>query len=137
MTDNIAEHVLIGAFGGIAGLAMAYWSLPFLKTYLPTDWPRFANVSIDARVFGFALGTSLIVGVIVALPPCRRLAKGLDTITLRLGGRGTESRSHRWWREVVVGAETSLALVLLVAAALFIQTLRNMMATDYGFRPAN
>lgn len=133
----MTEHVLIGVIGGLVGLVAAYWSLPYLKTYLPEEWPKFADLSIDARVFVFAFGISILVGVTVGFAPYWRSAKRLDDIASGLGRRSTEPRSRRRWREILVCAESGLALVLLVTAALFIQTLRNLLETDYGFRPTN
>jgi putative ABC transport system permease protein len=133
----IVENLLIGFLGGLAGLVMAYWSLPYLRTYLPEGWPRFASVSIDAQILFFTLIISVLVGVALGLVPYWRLMKGYESINLAVVSRSTEPLVRRRWREVIVGVETSLVFVLLVAAALFIQTLRNIVSTDYGFSHTN
>ncbi len=133
----ITEHILISVLGGLAGLAMAYWSLPYLKTYLPEEWPRFADASIDFRAFAIALSTSMLMGGIVGSVAYLRHIKGPNSISTKFGGQNTEPPTRRRWREVVVCIETGLAFGLLVAAALFIQTLRNLVGADYGFKPDN
>jgi putative ABC transport system permease protein len=131
----ITEQLLTGILGGLVGLGMAYLSLPYLKTYLPKYWPEFATVLIDSRVLIFAFLISLLIGVIMGLAPVWRLAKRLGA--LAQGSRASEGPARRLSRELLVLLETSMALVLLVSAALFIQTFRNLLATDYGFKPQN
>ncbi|MGH9763835.1 MAG: ABC transporter permease, partial [Blastocatellia bacterium] len=133
----VTEHFLVGFVGGLAGLVVAYVSLPYFKTYLPQDWPTFARVSIDGRVLVFALGISALAGLIVGLSPFWRAAKNLDAGNTVSGSRTTETRSSRRWREALVSAETGLALILLISGALFIQTFRNLLNTQYGFKPSN
>ena len=133
----VAEQFLISMLGGFTGLVLAYCSLPYLKEYLPEKWPEFALVSIDARGFVFTLAVSMLVGGVVGLLPGCAVAKRLDTVALQIGGRGSEPPSRKRWREALVCAETGLAMVLLVLAALFIQTLRDLIAVDCGFRPGN
>lgn len=130
----ITEHILIGVLGGLSGMVMAYWSLPYLKTYLPEEWPKFADVSIDFRALVFALGTSMLIGGIVGSVAYLRYVKATHSASTSFGWRGSEPPSHKRWREVVVCIETGLAFGLLVAAALFIQTLQNLVGVDYGFK---
>jgi putative ABC transport system permease protein len=131
------EHLLIGVLGGSAGVAMAYLSLPYLRTYIPKDWPGFADISIDGRVLAFGLGVSIFAGLAVGLAPCVRFSRRRYSLAPQPGTRATETRAGRLGRESIVCAETALAMVLLVATALFIQTLKNLVNTDCGFRPDN
>jgi putative ABC transport system permease protein len=130
------EHILVGLLGGLAGLAMAASWLPYMNTYLPENWPRFAAVSIDERVAIFAVGLSVLAGAILGFAASWRFIKSHDNDGLRMGGRATESRGSRRLRELAVCIETGLAMVLLVGAGLFIQTLRNLVEVDLGFNPA-
>ncbi|HKV40642.1 MAG TPA: ADOP family duplicated permease [Blastocatellia bacterium] len=130
----IVEHVLIGVLGGLTGAVMAYLSLPYLRTYLPTDWPEFAGISLDGQVLGFGLCISIFTGMIVALAPVLRLSRGRRGLAPQAGARVTESRAGRFAREAIVCVETALATVLLVAGSLFIRTLKNLVTADCGFK---
>jgi predicted permease len=130
------EHILVGLIGGLAGLAMAASWLPYMNSYLPENWPKFAAVSIDGRVATFAVGLSVVAGAMLGLAASWRFIKSHDNDGLRMGGRATESRGRRRLRELAVCLETGLAMVLLVGAGLFIQTLRNLVEVDLGFNPA-
>jgi predicted permease len=130
------EYILVGLLGGLAGLVMAASWLPYLKSYLPENFPKFATVSIDGRVAGFAVGLSVLAGAILGLAASWRFIKSRHNDGLRMGGRATESRGRRRLRELAVCVETGLAMVLLVGAGLFIQTLRNLVEVDLGFNPA-
>jgi predicted permease len=129
------EHILVGLLGGMAGLAMAALWLPYLNSYLPQNFPKFATVTIDGRVATFAVGLSVLAGAVLGLAASWRIIKSHDNAGLRMGGRATESRGRRRLRELAVCVETGLAMVLLVGAGLFIQTLRNLVEVDLGFNP--
>ena len=128
----LTENVLISTLGGATGLGMAWISFPLLKTYIPKDWPRFTDLRLDTTLLLFALGVSLCCGVIAGLVPCVRAWSSLD---LKLGARATEGGHKRFVREIIVGGETALATVLLIASVLFVRTLRNVVNSDCGFNP--
>ncbi|MGH9825732.1 MAG: ABC transporter permease, partial [Blastocatellia bacterium] len=130
----LTEQLVIALIGGVTGLLFAKLTLPYLKTYLPAEWPKYADLSIDFRVFIFALALSLFVGVAVAIAPCWRFARRLGVMTLAHGSRSTEGVGSRRWREIVVAIETCLAMILLVAAVLCVRTLRSMTEADLGFK---
>ena len=122
--------------GALLGLVVAHFVLKLIVRRAPAGLLP-ADITLDSRVLLFtlvlAVATTLVAGLWPALAATTpRLAKAL-----RDGGRSSSggTRALRARRTLVV-AESSLALVLLVCAGLVIQSLRNILAVDLGFDPA-
>lgn len=131
----LTESLLLGAAGGIAGLALAFafhrGLLTLLADRIPV--PRLDQVALDIPVvcvtLALALGTGLLFGVAPAMVGSRNLND-----SLREGGRhGIGSRSRRVLGAHVV-TEIAFALVLLVGAGLMIRSFMRLQQTDPGFR---
>jgi putative ABC transport system permease protein len=87
-------------------------------------------------VLAFAVGVSLLTGILFGLLPARRLARLDPALALREGTRtSTAGRNqHRLHSALVVG-ETAAGLVLLVGAGLLIRSFMHLLAADPGFNP--
>src|SRR5437667_4439123 len=70
----LAESVLLGAMGGLAGLLIAVWGIDSLKAFLPSI-PRIDEISPDFRVLAFTAFVSLGVGMIAGLTPAWRASR--------------------------------------------------------------
>ena len=132
----LVESVLIASIGGAVGLLLAAFSTQAILHSLPTTLPRSAEVSIDTRVFLFALLLSLAAGVFFGLAPALKIARRDPQETLQEGGRGQSGQRHRL-QGALVAAEISLALVLLIGAGLMIRTLAALHNVDPGFDTAH
>ena len=128
----LIESALIAAIGGAAGLLLAALGTQSLLHALPTTLPRGESIFIDARVFLFALLLSLAAGVFFGLAPALKIARRDPQETLQEGGRGQSGQRHRL-QGVLVAAEISLALVLLIGAGLMIRTLAALHNVNPGF----
>ncbi|MFZ0428551.1 MAG: ABC transporter permease, partial [Acidobacteriota bacterium] len=132
----ITESLLLTLGGAGLGLLLAEWATRFLGGLIPRYIPVGGSLDVNGRVLLFALGTSLVTGLVfgaaMALP--RRssdLSQGLAEAGSRLtGGRGT----RRLQRGLVI-AELSVAFVLTICAVLLVQTFTGLMAVDPGFNP--
>ena len=132
LRQMLVESVLIASIGGLAGLLLASFSTRVLLSFLPAALPRAAEIGIDARVFLFALGLSLLAGVAFGVAPALKALRQDPQETLREGGRtGSASRHHL--QSVLVAAEICLAMVLLIGAGLMIRTLAALHHVDPGF----
>ncbi len=132
----LAESVLLGLLGGIAGLALAFAGLRLLVALGPRSLPRLQEISIDPTVILFTAGVSLLAGVLFGLVPgLRSSALGGLAVTLKEGGyRGSEGRQRRRARHVLVVSQVALALVLLVGSGLMIRSFQALQQVDPGFR---
>ncbi|MGH9346524.1 MAG: ABC transporter permease [Vicinamibacterales bacterium] len=131
----LTESVLLGASGGLAGLALAFafhrGLLALAADRIPV--PRLEQVALDGPVLAFtmalALGTGVLFGVVPAF-----IASGSTTEALHEGGRhGGGPRSRRVLGTLVV-AEVALSLVLLAGAGLLIRSFMRLQSIDPGFR---
>jgi predicted permease len=87
-------------------------------------------------VLGFALGVSLLTGILFGLFPAISASRADLNSTLKESSNrsGTGFRQSKA-RSILVISEVSLALVLLVGAALLIRTFMALRAVDPGFDP--
>ena len=133
----LTESVALGLLGGALGLALALESVRSFVLLIPTAVPRLNAVALDARLLGFAVLISLLVGVLFGLAPALRLSK-IDLIeSLKESGRspGSEVQGRGRLRDALVVSEVALASILLPIAGLLIQSFLHLMRVDPGFDP--
>ncbi len=64
ISQLLAESLLLSLIGAAAGIVLAVFMLKGLLHLVPPGTPRIGEASIDATVLGFALGVSLLTGVV-------------------------------------------------------------------------
>jgi predicted permease len=128
----LVESILIAVIGGAIGLLLAAVGTQAVLRTLPAALPRSSEIGIDIRVFLFALILSLLAGVFFGLAPALRTARHDPQKTLQEGGRSGGGQRHRV-QFILVAAEISLALVLLVGAGLMIRTFGVLHYVNPGF----
>ena len=133
----VIEGVVLGAAGGLLGIAAAAASMGAIRELVPSAAvPRANDITVQPSVLAFGLVATLVTVLVFALWPALRLSGGQLGVALRERGRGNSASSNRSRRALVV-LELSLALVLAVCASLVIRSVRQMLATNPGFDPAN
>jgi predicted permease len=125
------------SLGAIAGLLSAIFGVRGLLALAPAGIiPRVAEIHLDARVIGFALGLGAVTGILFGLLPAVQ-ATGRELRTfLSQAGRAVTSRSEGL-RSLLVVSEIALTLVLLTGAGLLLKSFLRMRAVDPGFRAEN
>ncbi|HWS54265.1 MAG TPA: ABC transporter permease [Pyrinomonadaceae bacterium] len=131
----LTESVLLGVAGGLAGLLLAMWSFAFLQQLVPVGLREMTELSLDARVFAFTMGVSVLAGVAFGLAPALQATKADLGGALKHGGRGSVGAGQRRLRNAFVVAQVALSLILLVGAGLLIQTLYKLRGQYAGLRP--
>ena len=131
----VTQSCTLALAGGLLGVLFAYWTFDALKSFVPPQLPRAADVGIDIRVLGFAFFLSLISGTTLALFPAWHLSRGGMWSTLYTHDRATLPAQRV--RLVVLAGQVALAMVLLSGAALFVQSFVRLLGTDLGFAPRN
>jgi putative ABC transport system permease protein len=119
--------------GAAIGAGVAWLSVGYLRSSLPSDLPRAGDVAIDARVLAVTMGLSVVIGVVLGLIPIRQFV-GAATSTILVGQQRSASADRatvrlRGW---LVVAEVALAAVLLVGAALFATSFVRVTSIDLG-----
>jgi putative ABC transport system permease protein len=138
----LTESVLLSVTGGILGMLLGYLGVRALLAMSPGDIPRVgehgAAVGIDWRVLAFTLSVSLLTGILFGLFPAIGASRPDLNSTLKESSNRTGTGFHQSKaRSLLVISEVSLALVLLVGAALLIRTFLALRNVNPGFQTKN
>jgi predicted permease len=138
LRQTLAETLLLGLLGGALGVVLAHWMLLVLLAVAPASVPRLHNVRLDGPVLAFAFVISVVAGVLAGLLAARRMAQTNPQDALSSGStRGTATRARLSAREVLVGFETALSLMLLIAAGLLLASFAKLERVPKGFAVEN
>jgi putative ABC transport system permease protein len=130
----LCETAVLGLFGGLVGIALAYWGVRFLSTLLPASVPQVNAIRVDTMVMGFALLLSAAASCAFGLAPAWFAANSNLQVSLREGGgRSGESRNRRRTRSFLAAGEIALATMLLVAAGLLLRSFAKLTSVSPGF----
>lgn len=134
--QSLVESLLIALAGGGLGLLLASWGVDLFRRglSLTPDVSSIAReVTIDHTVMVFTLGISALAAVLFGLAPAvHQAAQGLHS-TLKEGGHAiSQSKARHRAQSVLVTSEIALALVLLIAAGVFVQEFLDRVHTSLG-----
>jgi len=133
----LTESLVLSIISGMAGLVVAYAGTRML---IAMAFPGAQNVPIDARpsgvVLAFAFGVSLLTGILFGVTPAWITSKANPADALRSGTRPTTSGASLVQRSLIV-LQSALALVLLVGAGMFIQSLNKLRNIDLKLNSTN
>jgi predicted permease len=138
----LTESVMLSVTGGILGLGLGFIGVRALLAISPAGLPRIGEdgsaIGIDWRVLAFTLVVSLLTGILFGLFPAINAARSDLNSTLKESSNrsGTGFRQGRA-RSLLVISEVSLALVLLIGAALLIRTFIALHGVGPGFDSHN
>lgn len=127
----LTESALLGLAGGLLGVMLASMGLDQFLTFWPGDLPRVDEVHVDWRVLLFAVGVSVLSGLLFGLAPAWRAPIREVEQILRAGAR-TMAGSSRRLHSAFVTSEIALAIVLLIAAGMLGRTLLHAASLDPG-----
>jgi putative ABC transport system permease protein len=134
----LTESLLLALLGGTIGLAVLVVAKDFLIHLVPQSLPRLNEISISWTVLLFALGASVLSGIVFGLAPILS-ARHLElTHALKQEGRGsTGSREQGRTRRALVITEFAMSLVLMIAAGLLLHSFWDLLNAQLGFNPQN
>jgi predicted permease len=130
----LTESCVLTGLGAAAGLAVAEGAIRALAAWSPIALPSFAQPTIDARAALVATVLAIVCGITLGLAPAAhaRVTRLADALKESMRGGSGGRRAGRV-RSVLIVAEVSLAVVLLIGAGLMIRSIRNLAAIDPGF----
>ncbi len=132
----LTEALLLAGAGGALGLLLAYGTLTSVSTLLAGQLPRAEEISIDGRVLLFAVGVSMLTGMLAGTLPAARAGRSDLSDALKEGGR-SDGAIGVGTRRLLIVCEVALSLVLLMGAGVMIQSLLALRYGDTGFDPNN
>lgn len=130
------ENAILGLAGGVVGVAIAYFSLPYLLTLGGDNLPYIMTVRIDFTVLLAAVAISALATFVFAFIPILRFARPRMRLagslhSARAVGEGHEGNRAR---QMLLVAQVALALVLLIGCGLMIRTFVTLRQVDPGFQ---
>src|SRR6266571_2609925 len=132
----LTEGLILSAFGAAGGLLVAHWCRHALVLLFPARAGVRMHLpgEIDWRVLALSAGVCLIATLLLGLVPAMQIGK-LDLAgTLKAESAGVVgSRGRAWVRSSLVLVQVSLSFVLLVGAALLLQSLQRIRTASPGF----
>jgi predicted permease len=131
----LTESAILGLFGGVAGMVLAYCGVSALTTLLPPGLPRIHAIRVDGSVLGFALVLSLAASLLFGLAPVLFAAQTDPQTNLKEGARAGEAKGSQRARSFLAAVEVALAMVLLVGAGLLVRSFARLTSVSPGFEP--
>jgi predicted permease len=132
----LAESAIVGAIGGLAGLALAIWLVGLAEGLaLLTGVSVTLDLAVDRNVLLFSAFVTILTVFAVGLLPAFKASRP-DLVSTLKRGSGERSGPSRWYeaRYLLVMSQVSASVVLLVGAGLFLKSLRTAVEVDPGFR---
>ena len=138
----LAESVVLAVGGAALGVLLARWSLMGIAHLASLDLPRTGEIRLDGMVLGFAVLLSLATAVFFGLVPSLGASRPDLAGVLRATGEAAGSARRRGAigmsaRGVLVIGQVALSMVLLIGAALLLQSLIRLYRVDPGFDPSH
>ena len=130
----LTESLILALIGCGLGLLWGMWSVRLLKDLIPANLP--GEFTLDARVFAFAVGITILATMIFGLAPALVASRMQVGETLKASGAraGAGRVTHRL-RNAMVIAEIALSLVLLIGAGLLARSFVKLSEVHLGFNP--
>ncbi len=128
------ESVLLALIGGVAGLCLAWAGVNAVLGGVGGGVPRASEVQLDMRVLAFTISVTLLAGLLVGLIAAIQGLRKNQLASLREGGQQALSGAvRRRTRGILVIAEVSLSLMLVIGAGLLIKSFWLLTHVDAGF----
>jgi predicted permease len=134
----VEESLLLSLMGGILGIGLAIVIDRALIGFLPQGIsPLTLTATPDWRVLAFTLLISVLTGVLFGLAPAIQSTRPQLAGTLKDQAGAVVGGASVGLRKALVVAQVSLSLLLLIAAGLFVQSLKNLQGIHPGFETRN
>ena len=131
----LTESFLLAIVAGITGVVMAYWTMDVIMAFVPpVDMPIDLGLRMDTTTLLFALGVSMVTGLVFGLAPALQASSNQTINALKEEGRsGSGGRTTGRLRNALVVAQVAVCLVLLVGATLFLRSFIAAQSLSPGF----
>jgi putative ABC transport system permease protein len=134
ISQLIAEPLLLSIAGAAAGLLFARWCIRLMVAYKPEDIQRPELIAINLPVLIFAALAGIVTTLLFGLAPAFSASRADLNTALKSGGAAGSSLSRVRWRQLMIGGEVAMALVLLTGAGLMIRSFQELLSVGVGFR---
>lgn len=129
----LTESTMLAAAGGLAGLGIAAAAIPTITRLVPSNLPISEAPALDLRLLAGAAVMTLATAVGFGLVPALRTARQADAGALHEGQRAGAGRDSIRLRSLLVVAQVSASVLLLVGCGLLLRAMLTVQATEIGF----
>ena len=133
----LTESIVLAVLGGLLGVAVCYASFQFVVTLVPANLPHVGTFAIDARVLLFAFALSVVTGIVFGFVPALGASRVDLTGSLKESTTQAGARGAGRLRGILAAGEIAISLVLLVGAALALESFARLTVVQPGFDPRN
>jgi predicted permease len=133
LRQMLTEALLLSLLGGILGSALAAVGVGLAGRFANSLLDTGASISIDQRLFGTALGISVVAGLAVGAFPALRAARGDLLVGIQQNSRSASSgRRSRRFGSLLAAVQVCLSLMLLAGSGLLARSLINVLGVPTG-----
>jgi predicted permease len=129
------ESLALAAAGGSLGMLIAIWGVDSISRFSPpVDFAVANEIAIDWQVAVFAAATTILSSLLFGLVPAMQSTNA--DLGAAMKNDVSDSRQRRWpLRDLLVGGQIALSVVLLACSGLMLRSLGNAMTLKLGFQP--
>lgn len=132
----LTESVILSCCGAALGLLLAIAGTRTLAQLNTVELPLLASVRVDGSTLAFTILAAVASGVLFGLAPALQMPRNRLRERLQETGRAsTGGQGYGWFRDGLVISQFALACVLLVGAALLMQSFLHVLDVNLGFQP--
>lgn len=131
----LVESLLLSILGAGAGFALAVLLVEGVRTFGPADVPRLQEVAVDPSALLFTVVLSLLTTLLFGFVPAWRLSHTSPEDSLKESSRAGQARATQRLQSFIAAAEIAMAVVLLMAGGLVLQSFVRVLNVPLGFRP--
>ena len=132
----LLESLLVTSLGAVLGLGIAWGALRASNYYLAKMLPYSLPATLDLRVLGFAVGLTLVIGLLIGLIPVFHILRTNLAEVIQSSSRSSSSgRGVRRLSSFLVVVQVAVALMLLTGAGLLVLSFAKALGVDPGFNP--
>jgi len=133
---QLTEVAMLAAMAGAGAIGLALLFVSALRPYASQRLPFSGEIHVDVRTLAFVVGLVGLVIMLVAVLPVMQILRGSLIARLR---SGPASRAHgiaeRRTRDALATTQMALAIAVLIAAGLLIQSLHRLSGVALGYDP--
>ncbi len=135
ITQLLTESIMLAAFGAIAGLLVAKWTLDLIASFIPADEASMVAFALSPTMLMFAGAAAIVTGIAFGLFPALHSTRPDLASTLKnQAGQPGGAKAARRFRTTLATVQIAMSMALLVPAGLFAKSLFNISRVDLGLK---
>ncbi len=129
----LTESFVLAALGASASIAVAYWTLGFVTTFLPPGASDSLQFTLQPAALWFTAGLAATTGLAFGVfPAIHSTRPDLDAVLRAGSGKISGARTASRFRTTLATAQLALSMALLMVAGLFVKSLDKLSRADLG-----